>query len=144
LAIDGLNLWVANIDDGTVTKLRAGDGKVLGTFAVGGGPGPLAFDGVNMWVVNNGPGTVTKLRASDGANLGTFNTGGSLPAAIAFDGQHIWIGNSGTSPVNASLIKLRLSDGAIVSKFPISEGAFSAAFDGANVWITGGDPIFKF
>jgi DNA-binding beta-propeller fold protein YncE len=89
MAIDGLNLWVANIDDGTVTKLRAGDGKVLSTFAVGGGPGPLAFDGVNMWVVNNGPGTVTKLRASDGANLGTFNTGGSLPAAIAFDRAYL-------------------------------------------------------
>jgi DNA-binding beta-propeller fold protein YncE len=124
--------------------LRASDGNVLGTFSVGGVPVSLAFDGVNMWVVNNGSGTVSKLRASDGANLGTFHTGGSLPTAIAFDGQHIWVANSGTSPVNASVIKLRLSDGAIVSKFPIAEGAFSAAFDGANVWITGGDPIFKF
>jgi outer membrane lipoprotein-sorting protein len=143
LAIDGPNVWVANASSGTVTKLRSSDGSVLGTFATGGEPSSLAFDGANMWVVNFGSGTVTKLRASDGANLGTFRTGGSLPSAIAFDGQYVWIGNSGTSPVNASMVKLRLSDGAIVSTFPIAEGAYAAAFDGANVWITGGDPIFK-
>jgi hypothetical protein len=116
-----------------------------GSYTVGGAaPGNLVFDGSNIWTANTGDGSVSKLRASDGANLGTFSAGGAQTSAIAFDGLHIWIGNSGTSPVNASLVKLRLSDGAIVSKFTIAEGAVSAAFDGANVWVTGGDPIFKF
>src|SRR6516225_10894 len=33
LAFDGANMWVANLSDNTVTKLRANDGTNLGTFA---------------------------------------------------------------------------------------------------------------
>jgi hypothetical protein len=35
IAFDGSNIWVANDSDNTVTKVRASDGAVLGTFAVG-------------------------------------------------------------------------------------------------------------
>src|ERR1019366_6621642 len=38
VAFDGANIWTANFGDGTVTKLRASDGAVLGTFKVGGTP----------------------------------------------------------------------------------------------------------
>ena len=37
LAFDGQNIWTAN-SEGTVTKLRASDGAILGNFAVGGRP----------------------------------------------------------------------------------------------------------
>ena len=58
-----------------VTKLRASDGQLLGTFAVNRGPQGVAFDGANIWVTNSGSNDVTKLRASDGAVLGTFPVG---------------------------------------------------------------------
>jgi len=32
VAFDGANIWTANFGDGTVSKLRASDGKKLGTF----------------------------------------------------------------------------------------------------------------
>ena len=35
-----------------VTKLRASDGSVLGTFGVESDPRAVAFDGVNIWVAN--------------------------------------------------------------------------------------------
>jgi len=135
MAYDGANVWVGGYDGGTVTKLRASDGKVLGTFSVC-QPAELAFDGANMWITSYSCGTVAKLRASDGTVLGTFSTGGDLTQAITFDGQYMWIGNSGSSPINSSVVKMRLSDGAIVSKFAIAQGAFAAAFDGASVWLT--------
>jgi DNA-binding beta-propeller fold protein YncE len=62
LAFDGANIWVANRLNRSVTKLRASDGSVLGTFTVGGNsPRALAFDGANIWVANSGNGSVTKL-----------------------------------------------------------------------------------
>jgi YVTN family beta-propeller protein len=64
VAFDGANIWVTNAGDNTVTKLRATDGGVLGTFAVGAAPYGVAFDGANIWVSNFSPGTVTKLRAA--------------------------------------------------------------------------------
>ena len=82
-AFDGANMWIANNQSGSVTKLRAADGAVLGTFEVGGTPSWITFDGANMWV-NNGS-SLVKLRASDGQQLGSFNVGPS-PQQMAFDG----------------------------------------------------------
>src|SRR5438105_1906987 len=51
-----LNTWllteptVANVQSKDLTKLRASDGSVLGTFALGNFPSGLAFDGANIWV----------------------------------------------------------------------------------------------
>jgi len=109
-----------------VTKLRARDGTVLGSFTVGSAPIGVAFDGANIWVANRGDGTVSKLRASDGAVLGTFPTpnGGY---GIAFDGTYIWV----TGDLYAWV--LRASDGAqVASKQLQSTGV---AFDGAYVWM---------
>jgi hypothetical protein len=68
IAFDGVNVWVASMVSNTVTKLRASDGQVLGSFPVSFAYG-LAFDGANLLVTNST--NVTKLRASDGVNLGS-------------------------------------------------------------------------
>ena len=61
VAFDGANIWVANENSNTVTKLRASDGALLDTFPVGHKRYRIAFDGVNIWVANGGSGTVSKL-----------------------------------------------------------------------------------
>ncbi|WP_303855921.1 YncE family protein, partial [Salinicola salarius] len=43
VAFDGENIWVTNNFDDTVTKLRASDGDLQGTFNVGDGPYGVAF-----------------------------------------------------------------------------------------------------
>ena len=88
-----------------MNKLRASDGKNLGTFTTGFQPLGIAFDGANIWVANRSDDTVTKLQASDGKNLGNFFAPGG-PYGVAFDGTNIWM--SGDSFV----IELRASDGA--------------------------------
>jgi DNA-binding beta-propeller fold protein YncE len=61
IAFDGANIWVTNWTSNNVTKLRASDGAILGTFAVGSSPTGIAFDGANIWVVNVGSNSVSKL-----------------------------------------------------------------------------------
>ena len=130
VALDGANIWVANVNSHTVTKLRASDGANLGTFPAGLNPWDVAFDGANIWVANLGSDNVTKLRASDGANLGTFPVGNS-PRGVAFDGANIWVTNSGSNNVT----KLRASDGANLGTFPVGFSPVGVAFDGANIWV---------
>src|SRR5436190_9978940 len=72
LAFDGANIWAADFNGDTVTKLRASDGALLGTFSAGDAPTYLAYDGSNIWVSDYYGASVTELRASDGALLGTF------------------------------------------------------------------------
>lgn len=133
LAFDGANIWVANHNDGTVTKLRAGDGANLGTFAVGERPQGLAFDGDHIWVANTGSATVTKLRASDGANLGNFPVAppGSNPQQVAFDGVNIWV----TNFIGNTVVKLRPSDGSVLATYNLGSGNAGVAFDGTHIWV---------
>src|SRR6202035_3883971 len=50
LCFDGANLWAANFGGNTVTKVRANDGAVLGTFTVGSQPYGVTYDGASVWV----------------------------------------------------------------------------------------------
>lgn len=43
-----------------LSKLRASDGTLVGTFPTGPSPVGLAFDRANMWVTNSGNSSVMK------------------------------------------------------------------------------------
>src|SRR5258708_14099856 len=103
VCFDGANVWVANYGSNTVTKLRANDGSVLGTYNVGTQPANVAFDGANIWVSNFGSGTVTKLRAGDGKLLATFTVGGQ-PSGLPFDATNPWGGNAVRNPLVPRLV----------------------------------------
>jgi hypothetical protein len=150
LCFDGANIWVTSYPafggaagarppgkspalGNTVTKLRASDGKVLGTFNVGNGPWWPTFDGANVWVPLTGDNTVIKLRASDGKLLGTFNVG-TGPYGSAFDGNSIWVTNF-TGLGNGTVTKLRASDGTVLGTFAVGEGPEGIVFDGASIWV---------
>ena len=79
-----------------ITKLRARDGTVLGTFAVGSAPVGVRFDGTNVWVANSGSNNVTKLQASTGKVLGTFAVG-AVPQDLVYDGANIWVANTSSN-----------------------------------------------
>ncbi|HKE58386.1 MAG TPA: DNRLRE domain-containing protein, partial [Pyrinomonadaceae bacterium] len=128
VAFDGQNIWIAHNHNDTVTKMRASDGTLLGTFAVGSAPQGVAFDGANIWVANLNSNDVTKLRASDGALLGTYPVGVSCNS-ILFDGQNIWVSSTAGNRVT----KLG-PDGTFLGNFG-SAGPRGMAFDGSNIWI---------
>ncbi len=67
---NGTHIFVANQFSNTVTKLRASDGALAGTFAVGHCPVALAFDGAYIWVANYLSNNVMKLDPSTGAPVG--------------------------------------------------------------------------
>jgi hypothetical protein len=97
VAFDGASVWVAAAaGNGGLTKLRASDGKNLGTFPVGVSY-LVAFDSVDIWVTT--PAWVYEVRRSDGAVLGTLN-GGASPFGIAFDGANIWVADTNGKSVS--------------------------------------------
>ncbi|MGB6736813.1 MAG: YncE family protein [Candidatus Sulfotelmatobacter sp.] len=133
VAFDGANIWVTNAGDfpSTVSKLRAADGALLGTFTVGYGAQQMAFDGANVWVANLSGNNVTKLQASSGNVLGTFAVG-TAPFGIAFDGTNLWVSNSSDNTIT----KLLASNGTILGTFAVGTNPRGVAFDGMNIWVT--------
>src|SRR5262249_4358999 len=71
-------------------RIRASDGRALGTFAVGTRPMGIAFAASSVWVANNLDNTVTRLRAVDGTLLGTYPVGDG-PFGVTFDGTSVWV-----------------------------------------------------
>jgi DNA-binding beta-propeller fold protein YncE len=61
VVFDGVNIWVSNRFNNTVTELRASDGSNRGTVSVGGQPIGITFDGADVWVTNSGSNTASKL-----------------------------------------------------------------------------------
>jgi len=131
VCFDGANIWVANEYDGTVTKLTASSGSLVGTYSVGDYPSAVCFDGANIWVANYSDDTMTKLTASSGSLVGTYSVGDG-PRAVCFDGANIWVANRDDDTVT----KLRASDGSLVGTYNVGSTPWGVAFDGANIWVT--------
>ena len=148
LAFDGTNVWVANNQANSVSKINQANGQATNiALPAGSGPFEVAFDGTNIWVTDNLTGKLSKIVASTGVVVGSgFNTSSSGaisgPVGVAFDGANIWVANSGVGTVS----KINPSTGAIVAEFLTSAGIpqvlavdaspTGVAFDGANIWVT--------
>lgn len=131
MLFDGGFLWITNNGDNTVTRRRANDGALMGTYPVGVSPLGMAYDGARLWVANRGDNTVTRLMA---ANLAISNTipVGAQPNGLCFDGKHIWVANEGHNNVT----RLMAATGAAAGTFPVGQSPRLCTFDGANVWVT--------
>lgn len=142
LAFDGSNIWVANQDDDTVTKLSVSTGVESpgSPYNVGDGPVALSFDGANIWVANKHSANVMKLNVSTGAVLGTYPVGYN-PEGMLFDGANIWVANASDNNV----MKLRASDGTLLGKYPVGDSPSALVFDGTNIWVAnpGDDNVMK-
>ncbi len=134
VAFDGANIWVTNWEDGSVTKLLASTGAVVGTYSVGANPVGVAFDGANIWVANYNGKSLTKLQASTGAAVGTYVVGNG-PECLAFDGANIWAANQ----VDNTVTKILANTGAAVGTYNVGTYPYGVAFDGTNIWVTNVD-----
>jgi hypothetical protein len=133
VASDGADLWVAN-NGGTVTRVRASDATVLGTwtgatnaFGVLVARGRIYVTGQTnpgrLYVIDPGmpPGPVTTLSSALGAQ----------PDGVATDGISIW-----TTNVQSSVSIIDPDTGAtanITTGFSTPGGIL---FDGANLWVS--------
>jgi hypothetical protein len=129
---DGADLWVTSIGSDTVTRVRASDGKVLGTWTM-----PSAAYGV---LIANGrvyvTGGLSHLYAIDPKSapgpVATLSSNvGPSPRRIAFDGKKLWIIKQ-----NGFVIFNPLT--AATEPTPPSglSNTSGILFDGTSIWIT--------
>ncbi|HMJ74545.1 MAG TPA: serine/threonine-protein kinase, partial [Iamia sp.] len=127
--IDGV-VWVANRDDGTVTRLGA-DGEDLGTTEVGGGPTDIAATDSAVWVVNTDDSTMTEL-TPEGDEVSTENVG-EASSAVAATEDVVWV----ASPVDEDIARILpedfVYDSEAVTEVDYESAHLAIAGDG-SVW----------
>lgn len=142
IVCDGADLWVASSVSGTVSRVRASDGRLLQTWTgatnaesviacagrifVTGASNPGKIYAINPESVNGG--TVTEFEPNIGAS----------PRQITFDGTNLWTANA------ASISKINVSSAADFTFTTGLQTPSDILWDGTNLWVTdSGDDRLK-
>ena len=99
LAFDGTNMWEANYQANSVTKIPL-DGSPVTRYSISDEPISIAFDGTNMWTANPYLSTISKI-TPDGT-ITTYPTP-SYPYNLAFDGSRMWVTDNGGTLAKVAL-----------------------------------------
>ena len=93
IAVGAGSLWVANFEDGTVTRIALpgpGEAATTSTFDVGDGPVDVAVGEGGVWVANELDRSVTHLDPDTGDVVATIAVG-NAPARIAAGEGFVWV-----------------------------------------------------
>jgi DNA-binding SARP family transcriptional activator/DNA-binding beta-propeller fold protein YncE len=97
VAIGHGSVWVANADDGTVSRIHQERHEVIRTIGIGAPPIDLAVATDAVWVANGSDGTVSRIDPSADAVVETIDLRGSSELAwnptyaVTADGDSVWI-----------------------------------------------------
>jgi hypothetical protein len=132
---DGPDVWVANNSGNSVSRVRAGDGKLLETWT-----GAASASGVlvamgRVFVTNYAfPGKLYLIDPTQAAGAVTTVATNlpAFPAGIAFDGSRIWaVGGAVSIVTPGATIPWTVT--TVTAGFG---GETGALYDGANIWVT--------
>jgi hypothetical protein len=133
MASDGSDVWVANTGNGTVSRVRASDAALLGTWTGATGAFDVLVTPRGVWVTGQtSPGNIYTIYPDNAPSPVTVyptSSIGALPTGIATDGEYIWTANFGGS------VSKFISGPATTVTTGFSQPV-GILFDGTNIWVT--------
>jgi hypothetical protein len=133
---DGADLWVANETSDSVSRVRASDGKLLGTWT-GADFAQSVLVAMGRVFVTGGLGSSSKLYMIDptqapGPVTTVSDSLGDDAEEMTFDGQRIWTANDNS----VSIVTPGPSLPWATTTIPMSANIGGIIFDGFNIWVT--------
>jgi DNA-binding beta-propeller fold protein YncE len=143
---DGADLWVGDVDLGTVSRVRGSDGKLLETWTgAASGFGVLCAMGKVFVTGSTSPGRLYQIDPTQPPGAVTTlssNLGGGT-SGITFDGQRIWTANFNV-PNSGSISIVSLNPTTVTNITTGFSHPIGILYDGTNVWVTdSGDNTLK-
>ena len=150
-ACDGADVWVSDSANGTVSRVRASDGRLLETWTGADHAGALLVATGRVFVTGTGqPGKLYMIDPSQPAGAVTTVASNldDAPSWIAFDGARIWTVNSGS--FTSSTVSI-VQPSATLPWTVTTVGPYDAleiqgiTFDGTNMWLSrfGGSDLLR-
>jgi streptogramin lyase/5-hydroxyisourate hydrolase-like protein (transthyretin family) len=128
------NVWVANYNNGNVSKFNITNGAKFGDYETNTGANGVAVDANGfVWITNSEVNTVSKINATTGAKVGDYATG-SVPVGVAVDANgFVWVANQNSGNVS----KFNGNTGAKVGDYATGTGPHGIAADPDGfIWVT--------
>jgi hypothetical protein len=131
VASDGADLWVANFGSGTVSRVRASDGKLLETWTGASSARDVLVAMGRVFVVGAGLlGSLYVIDPSQPAGpVTTVSSIGPETDGIAFDGAKIWTSNYDSVSIITPGTPFTATD--VMGFKPLAD----IFYDGANIWV---------
>jgi YVTN family beta-propeller protein len=133
------SLWVANLDDQTVSRIDPAGLRTLRTLPVGGAPTGIAAGAHAVWVAETASDSTGALSIVPIAT--DFNTIGSpqeisqvvpdSPGAVSAQGDSVWV-----APSSGLLTRLDPASGRVVQQVDPNAGPTGIALGDGAVWVT--------
>jgi YVTN family beta-propeller protein len=117
-------VWVANYNDGTVSRISPATHTVLQTIQVGGGPGGLVVGAGAVWVADSLSGTVSRIDPKVNRAVGQPIPVGNGPSGVAVGDGSVWVTNT--------------SDGTLSRIDPATDAVKTIALGGGATGVTAG------
>jgi hypothetical protein len=135
---DGEDIWVANSASGSVTRVHASDGRVLGTWTgANAATNTIAAAGFIYVTGNTNPGKIYRINPAlaPGAVIEVGSNIGAFPLSITYDGLNLWTANQGMGSGTGSITRYNI----ITDTETTFDGGFSQpvgiVFDGSHLWV---------
>ena len=124
-------VWVANVDDDSVSRIDLQTHVSVQTIQVGKGPAGIAVGGGFVWVANGLGGTVSKIDPNTNTAVQTIPVGNG-PSGVAFGEGAVWVANS----TDRSVMRIDPGSGRVRREIQAAAGADGIAVGDGAVWVT--------
>src|SRR6185295_18302010 len=130
---DGADVWVTQ-SDGTISRVRASDGRLLETWTGADGAFAICVAMGRVFAAGGFAGNLYRIDPAQPAGAVTaVATGlGSDPRGIAFDGARLWTAANSSVSIVTPGAAIPWTVTTVTAGFSTLRGAL---YDGANVWV---------
>jgi YVTN family beta-propeller protein len=131
MAFTSTRLWVDNRSAGTVTRIDATTGQVLGTTTIGGNPTAINVLSGTLWVADETQNTVTRRDLVSVRAVGSPIHVGAGPRRVAVDNGSMWFANARDGTVT----RIDGSTGRVLATIRVGGYPDAIAAQNGVVWV---------
>ena len=129
LAVGGGSVWVANSQDGTVSRIERKNATTV-TIPVGEDPAGLAYAAGSLWVTDVHDGTVSQIDPGTNRQVARFRVANG-PGAIAAGSGAIWV----ASPVDRDVVRVDPARPTATRRIDLGANPTALAAGAGAVWV---------
>ncbi len=132
IAVGSGAVWVANVDDDSVSELDPTTNHVKQTIQVGNGPSGITVGGGFVWVANYLGRSVSQIDPRTGNVVHVIPLAGT-PSGVTFGGRTLWVADASQRNVTG----IDPATDVPGKTIPIAAGAAAIAYGYGSLWVAG-------
>jgi YVTN family beta-propeller protein len=125
-------LWVANYNDGTVSRIDLATHEVVDTIPAVSTPSGISVGAGAVWVANNYTGTVSRIDPNVNRVVGQPIAVGNAPSGVAVGDGSVWVANSS----DGTLSRINAIAGTVSNTIQLGGDPTDVAVGYGAVWVS--------